>query len=93
VCITTIAFHMEHEKIVSMFTLNPGDIARGLVVAILTGAFLAVVGVVGSANFDVFSADWLLIGKSMVNGAFGAFIGYLLKNFFTASNGKIGGVI
>jgi len=78
---------------ISMFTLNPGDIVRGLVVAILTGAFLAVVGVVGSADFDVFSADWLSIGKTLVNGGFAAFVGYLLKNFFTASNGKIGGVI
>lgn len=76
-----------------MFTLNLGDVVRGLAVAILTGAFLAVVGIIGANDFDVFSADWLAIGKTMVNGGFAAFVGYMLKNFFTGSNGKIGGVI
>lgn len=75
-----------------MFTLNLGDLFRGLVVAVLTGAFLAIVGVIGSSGFDVFSADWLSIGKSSVNGGFAALIGYLVKNFLTANNGKVGGV-
>jgi len=72
-----------------MFTLNPGDIIRGIAVAILTGAFLAVVSIVGSHDFDVFTADWVGIGKTMVNGGFAAFVGYILKNFITAHNGKI----
>lgn len=76
-----------------MFTLNPGDIVRGIAVAVLTGAFLAVVSIVGAHDFDVFTADWLGIGKTMVNGGFAAFVGYLLKNFFTGSNGKILGKV
>lgn len=75
-----------------MFKLNWTDVVRGLVVAILTGAFLAVVGIFGS-EFDVFTADWVAIGKSMVNGGFAAFVGYILKNFLTADNGKIVKVI
>lgn len=71
-----------------MFKLNFTDVFRGLVVAVLTGAFLAVAGVFGS-GFDVFTADWVAIGKSMVNGGFAAFVGYILKNFLTADNGKI----
>lgn len=66
---------------------------RGIVVAILTGAFLAIASIVGAHDFDVFTADWLAIGKTMVNGGFAAFVGYILKNFFTASNGKIVGKI
>lgn len=71
-----------------MFSLNFADVFRGLAVAILTGAFLAVSGVFGS-GFDVFTADWASIGKSMINGGFAAFVGYILKNFLTADNGKI----
>lgn len=77
----------------TMFTLNPGDIVRGVAVAVLSGAFLAVVAIVGAHDFDVFTADWLAIGRTAVNGGFGAFVGYILKNFFTASNGKILGKI
>lgn len=72
-----------------MFTIKFGDVVRGLAVAILTGAFLAVVGIIGSENFDVFTANWTAIGKTMVNGGFAAFVGYILKNFLTADNGKI----
>ena len=76
-----------------MFTLNIGDIARGLAVAILTGAFLASVAIVGAHDFDVFTADWLEIGKTAVNGGFAAFVGYILKNLITDKSGKILGKI
>ncbi len=75
-----------------MYSINTNDVLKGLVVAGLTGSFLAVLGTVGAQNFDVFSADWVAIGKLAVNGAFGALIGYLVKNFFTDSNGKLMGL-
>lgn len=76
-----------------MFTINYGDIFRGIVVAILTGAFLAVSGTLSSVGFDVFTADWVQIGKTVVNGGFAAFIGYIVKNLITANNGKVLGTI
>lgn len=72
-----------------MFTINFGDIFRGLVVAVLTGAFLAVLAIIGANDFDVFVADWVAIGKTMVNGGFAAFVGYIVKNLITDNSGKI----
>lgn len=74
-----------------MFTLKLGDIFRGLVVAILTGAFIAILGIIGAEDFDVFVADWYAIGKTMVNGGFAAFVGYLVKNLITDNSGRIMG--
>lgn len=72
-----------------MFTLKLGDIFRGFVVAVLTGAFIAILGIIGADDFDVFVADWVAIGKTMVNGGFAAFVGYLAKNLITDHSGKI----
>lgn len=75
-----------------MFTINLGDIPRGIAVAILTGAWISIAGLF-VAGFDVFSADWVSIGKVAVDGGFFSFVGYINKNLVTASNGKLFGVI
>lgn len=71
-----------------MFKLNLMDVFRGFVVAILTGAWLAIAGLFVQ-DFDVFSADWTAIGKLAVNGGFFSFAGYITKNLLTADNGKV----
>lgn len=76
----------------NMFTLHWYDVVKALVVAVITGAFLSIVGVFGN-DFDVFTADWTSIGKSAVNGGFAALVGYIVKNFLTADNGKIAGIL
>ncbi len=75
-----------------MLTINWGDVIRGVAVAVLTGAWLAVASLF-VMGFDVFSADWASIGKLAVNGGFFALAGYISKNLLTASNGKIFGVL
>ncbi len=75
-----------------MFTINLGDVIRGVAVAVFTGAWLAIAGLF-VMGFDVFSADWVYIGKLAVNGGFFALAGYISKNLLTASNGKIFGVL
>lgn len=65
---------------------------RGLVVSVLTGAWLSIAGLFGY-DFNVFTADWASIGVIAVNGGFFAFAGYITKNLFTADNGKVLGVI
>lgn len=75
-----------------MFTINWMDVLRGLFVAVFTGAWISVAGLFVS-GFDVFTADWVMIGKIAVNGGFFAFVGYINKNLLTASNGKIFGII
>lgn len=75
-----------------MFTLKLGDVVRGAAVAILTGMWLAIVGLF-TQDFDVFSADWAAIGRLAVNGGFFAFAGYISKNLLTAPNGRLFGVL
>lgn len=75
-----------------MLTLNKGDVVRGFAVAIFTGAWLSIAGLFVN-GFDVFSADWVAIGKLAVNGGFFALVGYISKNLMTATNGKLFGVI
>ncbi len=74
-----------------MFTIKLMDLARGVAVAILTGAWIAIAGLF-ILGFDVFTADWVMIGKLAVNGGFFAFVGYINKNLLTADNGKLLGM-
>lgn len=76
----------------SMLTLNLGDIVRGFAVAVLTGVWLTIASLF-TQDFDVFSADWVAIGKLAINGGFFALVGYINKNLLTASNGKFLGAI
>lgn len=75
-----------------MLKLKLGDLVRGLAVAILTGAWLAIAGLFVQ-GFDVFTADWAAIGKLSVNGGFFALAGYISKNLLTADNGRLLGVL
>lgn len=75
-----------------MFTINLGDLGRGLVVAVLTGVWVSIAGLF-VLGFDVFTADWITVGKVAVNGGFFAFVGYINKNLLTASNGKVFGIL
>jgi len=76
-----------------MFTLSSNDAVKGLVSAVFAAVVITLYGVVSQGNFDLFSAPWLEIGKDALNAAFAAFVGYLGKNFFTDSNGKVFGAI
>lgn len=84
-----------------MFRLNLTDLVKGLVSAVGAAAVLAgwqVVGaVIGAPDFNAFSVDWVLVGQNAINaaiiGAQGGFSGYLAKNFFTNSEGKLFGKI
>lgn len=73
-----------------MYSINFGDIGRGVLVALFGGAIVAIISTVSSVGFDVFTADWVAIGKLAINGAFGGFVGYITKNFFTGNSGKFG---
>lgn len=76
-----------------MFKITLGDIPRAIAVAIGTGAVLSVISIVSVPDFDVFSADWIFIGKVLVNGAFSGGVAYIVKQLMTADNGKMFGKI
>lgn len=63
---------------------------RSLLVAVFGAAFAAVVGTLMAHGFDVFSADWIAIGKLAVNGGFGGLMGYLSIKFFSPEGTTLG---
>ena len=72
-----------------IFKLASHDFVKGAIVAILAAIFTYLAGVFNSPSFDLTQIDWFYIGKI----AFTAFVAYVSKNFITASNGKVGGVL
>ena len=64
--------------------LKSKDFWKGLVMAILSAAFTALTTALGSATgFDTF--NWQMVVLGGVSG----FAAYMLKNFFTNSDGEI----
>ena len=72
-----------------MFRLASNDFVKGAAVAVLAAVFTYLASMFSTPNFDLFAIDWVYIGKVALT----AFIAYIAKNFVTAENGKIGGVI
>lgn len=60
------------------------DFWKGLIVAILSAISVTFINITGQAS-DFQSINWQLISLS----AAGAFVGYLVKNFITNSEGDI----
>lgn len=75
------------------FTLNLRDIARSILMAILAALVIALAGIAQTPGFDLFTADWGMIGHNMLNVGFTALIAYLAKNYFSDSSGKAFGRI
>lgn len=84
-----------------MFTLKLRDFAIGLLMAILAPAFVAVTAVLGAVinapGFDAWSVDYGTLFHNLVNTlivvSYGSGVTYVLKNFLTADNGKVLGVL
>ncbi len=83
-----------------MFRVDLRDVMNGLVVAVLAPLFLSVTAVVGAVilapGFDVFSVEWFALGKNLLNSSivvsYSAFTGYIIKNFFTNTQGSFAGI-
>ena len=76
-----------------MFTLNLKDVARGLVVAVLTGLALPILAVIQTPGFDFTAVNWNQVFVLAVNGGLAGLAGYLTKNFFSNSQNQFGGVV
>jgi len=73
----------------ALFKLNGSDFTKGLIMAIFMGVALPIVAVIQTPGFDLFTANWEVIGKLALNGAFLGFATYLSKNFLSDENGKV----
>ena len=65
-------------------TLNSYDFLKGLQMFVITAIIMSVGGVVTQAGFDVFTADWVQIGKDAINVSVISTFSYLTKNFFSS---------
>lgn len=75
-----------------IFTLDWGSIADAIVMAVVLALVAALYGVVTTAGFDVFGADWVAIGKNMVNVGFIAAVVSLAQNFLSTNQGSVLGL-
>ena len=83
-----------------MFKLSLGDLARGLVMAIIAPVSIAILGVFSriiTSDFDVFSLDFVALFKELTNvfiiASYSAGSSYLLKNLLTNDDKKFLGVL
>ena len=72
---------MEKSK---LFSLSLSDVWKGLIMTFL-GALVS--GVMTVIQSGVFAFDWITF-KPILMGAIGAGLAYILKNFFSNSNGQ-----
>ena len=77
----------------NLFNLNSGDFVRGAVSAVVAAVVIALGSLVSEPDFSLFTTDWTHVFQLATNAAFAAFVGYIGKNFLTASNGKVFGKI
>jgi hypothetical protein len=68
-----------------------------VVEAVFTAAFFAVATAFGqivlSGNFDIFTANWLLIGHNMANVGFIAGVTWFVKDWLSTNSGSFLGVM
>lgn len=68
-----------------IFTLGWGDLARGLLVAVLAALFLQLLTVLNAPGFDFLTFNWgETLRLVLVSG-----VGYLAKNLFTSNQGNV----
>lgn len=75
-----------------IFTLDWASLADALVMAAVAAVLTAFVSLVSTGHFDVFTADWVTVGKNMTNIAFIAAVISLGQNFLSTNGGSVLGV-
>lgn len=75
-----------------IFKLDWASVADALITAVVAAILTAFVAIVTTQGFNVFSADWLAIGKDMVNLGFIAGIVSIGQAFLSTNDGKILGL-
>ena len=77
----------------AMFRLSSNDFIRSAATSIFVAGIAALYGLTSQGSFDLFSADWVAVGKLVINSSFIAFMARISEKFVTASNGKVFGRI
>lgn len=69
-----------------LFSVGVKDFVKGLVVAVLSGVLTYVYGAIQGGTFAV---DWNQVGVVAVTAG----LSYIIKNYISDENGKVGGLI
>lgn len=76
-----------------LFNVNKSQIINSVVNAVVAAVVVGLGGIVTSAGFDIFHADWAMIIHQVINWGFAAFIGSLGKSLLTTDKGNVLGVV
>lgn len=71
-----------------IYKLDQNDFVRSAISSVFVAVIVALAGVVGP-TFDLFSADWIVIGKMIVNTAIATFVARLSEKFLSNADGKV----
>ena len=77
----------------NLFRLNSRDLLTALANAAFAAIIIALYGVVTTAGFDLFSANWFAIGKTAINAVFIVLVSSLGAALGIDKKGKILGKI
>lgn len=75
-----------------IFKTNWGTVADSVFTAVVAAVLTAFGSIVVGGNFDVFTANWIAIGHSMVNIGFIAGVTVLLKDLLSTNSGSLLGI-
>ena len=70
-----------------LFSLNQGDLLRGIVVAVLSGVLTLLLELLKNKGLVLNLEDL----STIINVAISSGLGYILKNLLTDEEGKLGG--
>ena len=68
--------------------LEISDLARAGINAVVIAVLGVVYGLTTTAGFDLFSTDWIGVGKLAVNAAFIAFVASIAGSLLTNKEGR-----
>ena len=69
-----------------LFKVNIHDLSQSALNAAIAAIFVGLAGIMGN-SFDVFTADWVGIGKSVLNWGFAGFFSTFVNSLLTDSEG------
>lgn len=75
-----------------ILTLDWGSIVNAAVTAAVAAVLTGLVALVGTSGFNIFTANWVMIGQNMANLSFIAFVISLGQDFISTNDNRVLGV-
>jgi hypothetical protein len=75
-----------------IFKLDWASVGEAVLTAVVFAILAAFVTLVGGGDFNIFTANWPLIGENMTNIGFAAGIVSLAKDILSTNNGSFLGI-